>query len=241
MKKKKKTVGLITTSEEPKPTGLLRINSIRFRHRSRSRSRSNSGGSKIPPSKSPKLHQEPQNRHDNKRRQERIRPRRLVLEMLLNRILGIDKLIRLFLEPGMGKHVDANHERIGPDEGRADDDHFAFAEESQDESDDCQSSEEDDPAGGISNDSARLPAQDPKSQRIKCQRTQDRNPQLGTANQEQTTNDTNTNSNRQQECRIRDTSIRHADISQVPKEIESDEEHGDMEDAVSKEAEDEAG
>lgn len=113
--KKRIMVCLIATSEEPKSTRLLGINNIRRRRRSRSRS--NSRRPKVPPSKSPKLHQESQNRHDNKSRQQRIRARRLVLEMLVDRILGVDKLVRLFLESGMGKHVDTNHERIGSDEG----------------------------------------------------------------------------------------------------------------------------
>jgi len=99
-------------------------------------------------------------------------------------------LIGLVRESRVGKHVDANHKRVGAHDRRAKHDHLAFSEEAEDKANDGQTDQENDTTLGGSDDPARFPAQDPESQGVKGQSAQDGDTETGATDKNETTEDT---------------------------------------------------
>jgi len=200
-----------------------------------------SHGAEVATTPSAELNSHTQQGEDNKGCQERVLLPGHTVNAVVDGGLGVDKRISLVDESCVGKHINTGHDRVGADEGGSDNDHLAFTDKAEDETHNGQDSEQDGASSRGRDQSSGLPAQDPETERVKGQSAKDGDSQSRTADQEQTSQDTDDDRNDKQQGLGGHTTVGHADIGDVAKEVEANQEHGDMEETVTKEAEQETG
>lgn len=120
----------MATTEDAEARGLLGVNNIALVWGS-------SGGAEVAATEPAELDNHTKDRQDNEGRQEGVLWSRKLANTSVDIVLGVDEGVGLGDETGMGKEIDTNNERVGAQDGRADNDGFLLTDEAHDESDDC--------------------------------------------------------------------------------------------------------
>ena len=132
---------LMATAEDTEARGLLGVNNIALVWGS------SSDGAEVAATEPAELDNHSKDRHDNEGRQEGVLWSRKIADTSVDIVLGVDEGVGLGDETGLGKEIDTGNERVGTQDGRADNDGLLLTDEAQDESDDCKDSQQDGTAG----------------------------------------------------------------------------------------------